>query len=214
MEESGKKNWLYGVIVLLLLALVTETGFLISKWSGKSEEKKKRIPAIQPYPYTAPAATPSRLRPLFDEAWDPFEEMRAMQERVNRIFDEGFGHALRNPGFSAGADFSPAIDLQETKEAYVAKADLPGLEKDKIQVSVSGNVLTLQGERRAESEKEDTEHGFYAGERSYGSFSRTLTLPGLVDESQITADYENGVLTVTLPKLPESEPSKKQVQIT
>ncbi len=215
MENDSQKKWPYILIVLLLLALVIETGVLLSKKSRKPEQP--------PYSseYISPRLHSSRLRPqrqppppaqpasaaLFSQSphapsdWDPFEEMRRMQEEMNRVFDESFGRGARQSGFFNPAvfgtglvdSFSPAMDLQETKDAYIAKADLPGLDKDKIQVNVSENMLTLQGERRVENEKEDTRQGFYSSERSYGSFSRTLPLPGPVDESRITADYKNGV---------------------
>lgn len=234
MEGSGKKSWLYGVIALLLLALVIETGFLILKATARHEEKTRRAPAIQNFSYPAQvsnvtnyqprrASHGTRPSPSFLDEWDPFEEMENMQKQMNRIFDESFGRALRSPmtqgpaaSQSGSLDFpafSPAIDVKETQNAYIAKADLPGLDKDKIDANVSGNVLTISGKRRVESEKEDAQQGFYASERGYGSFSRSVTLPGPVDQSGIIADYKNGVLTVTLPRLKGAESSKRRVAI-
>ena len=233
MENSTKKNWLYGVIVLLLLVLVIETGLLISRRALESPRKERGKPFIQrhsdvssPRLYSSPRRPPKQpfSVPDLSEDWDPFQEIRKMQEEMNRLFDESFGRATRTSGLWGPAagfshafqfpSFSPAIDLEETKDAYTAKVDLPGLEKDKIEVSVSGNVLTIQGERKVETEKEDARQGFYASERSYGSFSRSVTLPGPVDESRIWADYQNGVLTITLPKLKGAESREKKVAIT
>lgn len=230
MENSTKKNWLYGVIALLVLALVIETGFLISKVGARPREKRFDWPSprqpqgqFAPHSWTRQARKPA-MSPTAWGDWDPFEEMRRMQEEMNQIFDEGFGRAMRSPVFSSPAGafsqafqfpaFSPAIDLSETEEAYIAKADLPGLEKEKIQASVSGNVLTIQGERHTGTEKEDAGKGFSSMERSYGSFARSVTLPGPVDEAGVTADYSNGVLTVTLPKLKGAPSSKKSIPVT
>jgi len=235
MEENTRKNLLYGVITLLLLALVIETGFLVSNAVTKSHGKKDRVTSIGYHPYRAmrvpnavnynPQPKPYQSLPSrgLGNDWDPFEEMRDMQEQMNRIFNESFGRALTGSmaqgpasAFQDSSDFdvfTPAIDLQEADNAYIAKADLPGLEKDKIDVNVTGNVLTLSGERRIETQREDAQKGFYASERSYGSFSRSVPLPGPVDESNITADYKNGVLTVTLPKVKEAEAQGKKVAV-
>ncbi|MBU9889794.1 MAG: Hsp20/alpha crystallin family protein, partial [Candidatus Omnitrophica bacterium] len=91
--------------------------------------------------------------------------------------------------------------LEETADAYILRSDLPGLDKDKIGVTVRDNIVTLKGVRETSAESQDEKKGFYSQERSYGSFSRSLNLPGPVDESNISATYKNGVLTVTLPKL-------------
>jgi HSP20 family protein len=231
MENSDRKNWLYGIIAFLLLVLVIETGFLISRAALKSTVEKERRLAAERFPKRAPLAAPAPPRaPAYSLSsgrtqWDPlFEELRRMQEEMNQLLGESYGRMMRTPTFQAPVAsffnpdqfpaFSPAIDLQETEAAYVAKADLPGIDKEKIAVSVSGNVLTLQGERKEETTKEDAQKGFYATERTYGSFSRSISLPGPVDESAITADYKNGVLTVTLPKLKGTSTGPKQVPIT
>ena len=231
MENSQKKNWLYGVITLLLLALFIETWFLISKSSSKIEERPKLpVLARQNPDYVSPRlglgpSTQHRRSSASSSGvgWDLFEEFRRMQEEMNQMFDESFGRATRRTGlFGPAAGFADsfplpslsfAVDLQETKEAYIAKADLPGLDKDKIQVNVSGNILTIQGDRHVETEKENSREGFYASGRNYGSFSRSLTLPGPVEESRVTADYKNGLLIVTLPNLKESESAQKKITV-
>jgi HSP20 family protein len=109
-------------------------------------------------------------------------------------------HLRQMMGQGIISDFSPAIDLQETENAYIVRGDLPGLEKDKINLTVQNGMLTIEGVRQTSSATEDESRGYYAQERSYGSYARTITLPGPVDDSRITADYKDGVLTITLPK--------------
>jgi HSP20 family protein len=211
MEKSDKRNWIYGIIALLLLALVVETGFLISQAGLKPEQPIHSSPKSEYFPSPPPD---------YQGQWDPlFEEIQRFQEELTRSVNEGVGRMMRSPTFQQPmanlfqpgefAAFSPAIDLQETETAYVAKADLPGLEKEKIDVSVSGNVLTISGERKGETRQEDAQQGFYTTERSYGSFSRSISLPGPVDEGGIVADYRDGVLTVTLPKAQGTQATKQ-----
>lgn len=99
--------------------------------------------------------------------------------------------------------------FEEKNSFYILRVDLPGLDKDKINITVRGTLLTVQGVRASESESQDDEQGFYAKESSYGSFSRTLTLPGPVAEGRIDAKYENGVLTITLPKVEGGKTTKR-----
>ncbi len=231
MESSGKRNWIYAIIAFLLLALVVETGYLISQARMKPRGAKERRLTAEHFPASNPKTAPPQTlvssynAPYSGTQWDPFfEELRRMQEEMSRSINEGVGRMMRSPTFQApvasffNADqfpsYSPAIDLQEMENAYIAKADLPGLEKEKIQVSVSGNVLTISGERKEETQKEDAQQGVHTTERTYGTFSRSISLPGPVDEAGIAADYKNGVLTVTLPKLKGAALAPKQVPIS
>jgi HSP20 family protein len=102
--------------------------------------------------------------------------------------------------------WAPAIDLLERDDSLVLKADLPGLTEDDVQLEVRDNVLTISGERR--SDVEDKKNGYYRVERSFGRFSRSLTLPEGVDAEQIAAKFENGVLEVTIPKPEERQPRR------
>jgi HSP20 family protein len=119
--------------------------------------------------------------------WDPFREMAPFfaEERL----------ALE-----------PAFEIKETKEGYLFKADVPGIKEADLDVSITENRLTISGKR--EAEKEDKGDTFYTYERSYGSFSRSFTLPDAVNASAIRADLRDGVLSVVLPKTPESMPKK------
>lgn len=224
VESKEKSNrWLYGVIALLLFLLIAETGFLLFKQFQKPEGEEMR-PAVtrqtyrpltsaydqpSPLPRLRQAPSPSSTTPSGASpdtvGADPFEELDRMHERMNHLFNSlafNFGPSwFQNVADQELYDFAPAIDLQETEKAYIVQGDLPGLVKDKINVTVKDNVLTLQGVREAGSETQDERTGYYAQERSYGSFARSLTLPGPVDEANVKAEYKDGVLTVTLPKV-------------
>jgi len=126
--------------------------------------------------------------------WDPFREMSAMRRVMDRLFDETWTPTIwRERGYTI------PVDLYETDESVVAKAALPGVNPDEVEVSVNDDLLTIKGETKHE-EKEEREH-FLRRELSYGAFSRTLPLPASVDAEKATAEYEGGVLTITLPKL-------------
>jgi HSP20 family protein len=103
-------------------------------------------------------------------------------------------------------EFVPRFDVKETKDAFVIQADLPGVKEQDIEVSQRGNMLTISGKR--EEEQRDEGDQYYALERSYGSFSRSFTLPESADAEHVTAELKGGVLTVTVPKRPEAQPKK------
>ncbi len=132
--------------------------------------------------------------------WDPYQ----MMDRLLRWdpFRDDFG-ALQS--WTAG-EFTPRFDVKETKEAYVLKADLPGLKDEDVEVSLNGNVLTISGKR--EEEHKDEGEQYYAMERSYGSFTRSFSLPNGADGEHVSADLKNGVLTVHIPLRPEAQPKK------
>ena len=106
--------------------------------------------------------------------------------------------------------WKPRMDVKETKDAYELMADLPGLSKKDINISLNDDVLTVKGERKSEEKKE--EEGRYYAERNFGSFSRSFKLPNKVDSEKIKAEYKNGVLRLTLPKAEEAKPHEIAVQ--
>jgi HSP20 family protein len=112
-------------------------------------------------------------------------------------------------GWLTGA-VTPALDMSETDTAIDVRMDLPGITAKDIDIQVNGNLLTVSGERK--EEKEEKGKTFHRVERSYGSFSRTVTLPGAVNESEVAAEYKDGVLTITLPKTEESKAHKIKVK--
>ena len=126
--------------------------------------------------------------------WEPFRELTQFQERMNRLFEEfwGNGSELERPVGS----WAPAVDIYEDNDQLVLRADLPGVEQKDISLDVSGNRLTLKGERRLDRETKDD--NYHRLERTYGSFVRSFYLPNVVDVDRIRATYKNGVLEVVL----------------
>ena len=134
--------------------------------------------------------------------WEPAREVDTLQSEVNRVFDAFFG----NGSGSRARRWVPAMDLVETEGDLVLRADLPGLGKDDVEIEVKDGVLTVSGERKAEHEEKS--EGFYRVERAFGRFSRSLTIPEGVDAEAITADFNEGVLEVRIPKPAERQPHR------
>jgi len=124
----------------------------------------------------------------------PMNEMVTLREAMDRLFDDAFTRPL---GLSNLADM-PAIDLYQTEDKVVVKAGLPGLKPEDVQVTVTANTLSLRGEFKEEKEEKDAT--YHLREQHYGSFERSVTLPTDVETDKATADFENGILTITLPK--------------
>ncbi|MBD3426840.1 MAG: Hsp20 family protein [Candidatus Omnitrophica bacterium] len=147
-------------------------------------------------------------RPKTD-VWQPFREMENLQSEMNRLFDLTLGRwPARSTGLMEGA-WSPTVDVFESKENVLVKADIPGMKKEDIDISVRGDVLTIKGEKKEETETKDRDH--VKTERFYGSFNRGIALPSEVDESKVKAVYKDGVLEIVLPKKEEQKP--KQISI-
>ena len=143
--------------------------------------------------------------------WEPFCNLGSLRGRMDRLLDEISGHGWpTEEGLTTL--WNPPVDVYETNDSIVLKADLPDVKKEEVDISVEGNVLTLRGERKRE--KEVKEKDFYRSERSYGAFSRSFTLPGSVDADKIEADFAGGVLKVTLPKREESKPKQIKVKVS
>jgi len=107
---------------------------------------------------------------------------------------------------SPGPEFVPRFDVKEVKDAYIIKADLPGVKEDELDISLNGNLLTISG-KRDEDHREEGE-AYFAMERSHGGFARSFTVPESVDGNSVTADLKTGVLTVRIPKKPEAQPKR------
>ena len=143
--------------------------------------------------------------------WEPFHNLSSIQGRMNRIFDEAFRGqpSGSEDDWALGGTWAPAVDIFEHEGNIVLKAELPGLDPKDVDIRVENNVLSLRGERKFEGEvKRENCHRV---ERAYGTFSRSFTLPNVVDTEKIEADYRDGVLQVTLPQKEEAKP--KQIQI-
>lgn len=163
-----------------------------------------------------PAAQPTR-----SSDWQPFE---ALRNRVDLLFHEFQTGFLQAPSYRSlldiepfwrrdyGFNVTPAIDIVEKDKAFEVTAELPGLDVKNIDLQLSDNVLTIKGEKQEEKEEKAKDH--YVSERRYGSFRRSLQVPGTVDTDKIEAHFKGGVLTVTLPKSPEAQKKQKTIPVT
>ncbi len=142
--------------------------------------------------------------------WTPFSELGRLQSELDKFFDGSFGPVAKSHGEASA--WSPAVDLAEDAEKIVLTADLPGVDQQGLDIQVEKNILTLKGERKLQrSEPAGELHRRY--ERIAGSFSRSFRLPETVDAQKIAAALKDGVLTVTLPKRPETQPHKVKVSV-
>jgi len=141
--------------------------------------------------------------------WRPFREVSRLRREMDRFWDDYFGSGRRGLQ-PLQAEFAPAVDVTETAEAIVVKAEVPGMDAKDINISITGDVLTIKGEKK--SEREEKEENYHIVERSYGSFSRSLALPGAVKVDKIEAKYDKGVLTVTCPKKEEVKPKAIEIK--
>jgi len=140
---------------------------------------------------------------------DPIGELSSIHERMNRLFGEAFGPArAQEEGWIRS--WEPAVDIYETDDAIIVRAEVPGVERDQVHVEVKDGILTLRGERKFE--RDVKEESYHRIERSYGSFQRSFTLPSSVDPDKVRAALKNGVLEVALPKKEQARP--KQVRIS
>ena len=144
--------------------------------------------------------------------WEPVRELHTMQNEMNRLFNTFFDSPTPSNGGSAGVRrWIPAMDVVETEEHFVLRADLPGLSESDVSIELEDNVLTIAGERRSEHEQRG--EGYYRVERAFGSFSRSLTLPEGVDADAIKASFDNGVLEERIPKPEQHKPRKVQISL-
>ncbi len=145
--------------------------------------------------------------------WEPVRELNTIQQEMNRLFNTFFDAPSSNGGGGNGTArrWVPAMDLVETEDHFVLRADLPGLTEADVNIEVQDNVLTLSGERKYEHEAK--KEGFYRLERGTGHFSRSLTLPDGVDPDLIAASFEHGVLEVRIPKPEERKPKRVAIQV-
>src|SRR5256714_14680124 len=140
--------------------------------------------------------------------YDPFRDLRALQDEVNRLFT---GNMARFDGEGiARGSWSPSVDIYENKGQIVLEAELPGMRREDFDLSVENNVMTLRGERHFE--KKDETDNYHRVERAYGSFTRSFTLPNTVTAEGAIAEYTNGVLRVTIPKREETKARRIEIK--
>ena len=207
-----KKNGiLVGVIVVLALG-VGVLGFEVINLKDEVTGFRAMPPWMSPstMPQVRSGAFPKWQR-------EPIYELSRLQNEVNKLFNESLWRGLgrRNPGFLGKTGiFNPEVDIKETPTQYIVKADLPGMEKDQIKIEVKDHTLILSGEKNKEI-KESKGNRFFRKERSFGSFTRIITLPDDARTDSISADYKRGVLTIAIPRAaPNNEnPSGNKVVV-
>ena len=141
--------------------------------------------------------------------FEPFRELMTLQDRMNRLFE---GSRANDEDWALGGSWAPAVDIYEKDGNIVLKAELPGVDPKDVDIRVENNLLTLRGERKFDNEVQ-REH-YHRVERSYGSFTRSFSLPNVVDTGNIKAEFKEGVLRVTLPKREEARPKQIQINVT
>ena len=140
--------------------------------------------------------------------YDPFRDLRTLQEEVNRLFTGSMPRSFDDEGIARGA-WSPSVDIFENKDQIVLEAELPGMKREDFDLSIENNVITLRGQRQFE--KKDESDNYHRVERAYGTFTRSFTLPNTVTGEGANAEYKNGVLRVTLPKREETKARRIEV---
>ena len=137
--------------------------------------------------------------------WEPLRELSSLQSEMNRLFNTAFDTPSPASG-NAARRWMPAMDLVESPDHFVLRADLPGMGEDDVQIEFEDGTLTVSGERK--SEHEEREEGFHRVERAFGAFSRSLTLPKGIDADAVTASFDRGVLEIRVPKPEQRKPRK------
>ena len=146
--------------------------------------------------------------------WEPFRDLLGLQERMNRMFDESYRGARATGNadeWALGGSWAPAVDIYEQDGNIVMKAELPGVDPKTVDIRLENNTLTLRGERKLDTQV--NQDSYHRVERSYGAFSRSFTLPTVVDQGSIKAEYRDGVLKLTLPKREEAKPRQIQINL-
>jgi HSP20 family protein len=143
--------------------------------------------------------------------WEPVRELAGLQERMNRLFNDSFSSVTSQESLAAGS-FVPPVDVYEDEQGIRLKMEVPGIDEKDIDIRLENNLLTVRGERKLE--KETKEENYHRIERSYGSFTRSFSLPNTVNPEEVKAGYAKGVLTIQLGKRAEARPKQIKVDIT
>jgi HSP20 family protein len=141
--------------------------------------------------------------------YDPFRDLKTLQDEVNRLFSTNFSRGFGDEGIARGA-WTPNVDIFENKDELVLEAELPGMNREDFELTIENNVLTLRGERRFE--KKDEADNYHRVERAYGAFTRSFTLPQSVSGEGAAAEYKNGVLRVVLRKREEVKARRIEIK--
>ncbi len=144
--------------------------------------------------------------------WEPAAELNTIQTEMNRLFNSFFDQPASGDRGGGLRRWIPAMDLVETTDHYVLRADLPGLSDEDVNIQLQDSVLTVSGERKAENERQ--QEGYYRLERASGAFSRSLTLPEGVDPDGVKAKFDRGVLEITIPKPEQKKPRQVRISVS
>jgi HSP20 family protein len=142
--------------------------------------------------------------------WNPSRDFSALQDRLNRAFRDSYATDGREEALNTSS-FAPAVDVYEDEHSVTLKVEVPGIDEKDLDIQIENNTLTVHGERKFE--KDEKEENFRRVESSYGSFTRTFTLPTTVDAENVTANYDKGVLKIALPKKAEAKPKQIKVSV-
>ncbi len=143
--------------------------------------------------------------------WDPFRELEEVSDRLNRMFARPATRSSNGKETMIVADWAPSVDISETESEYQIKAEIPDVKKEDVKVTLEDGVLTIQGERK--HEKEEKGKKYHRIERSYGSFVRTFSLPDVIDDDKVKAEFKDGVLNLHLPKSEKAKPKAIDVKV-
>jgi len=141
--------------------------------------------------------------------WEPLRELNSLQSEMNRLFNTAFDTPPSGAAGTVMRRWMPAMDLVESGDHFVLRADLPGMSEDDVSIEFEDGTLTVSGERKAEHESQD--EGFHRVERSFGAFSRSLTLPKGIDADAVTASFDRGVLEIRIPKPEQKKPRRIEI---
>ncbi|MHB9057266.1 MAG: Hsp20/alpha crystallin family protein [Bacillota bacterium] len=143
--------------------------------------------------------------------WEPFRDLATFRDDINRVWSDALSH-WPNQGFWRGSGWAPAVDVHETQDDVVVTAEVPGINREDIDISVSGDTVTISGRTAAENAEEDKNHHYHRRERYWGEFTRTVQLPAGVDATKSKAVFRNGLLTVTMAKSEQSKTKKIPIE--
>jgi len=143
--------------------------------------------------------------------WDPFRELEEVSDRLNRMFARPTVSRTNGKETMIVSDWTPSVDISETEGEYQIKAEIPDVRKEDVKVTLEDGVLTIQGERK--QEKEEKGKKFHRIERSYGSFVRSFSLPDVIEEEKVKAEFKDGVLNLHLPKSEKAKPKAIEVKV-
>lgn len=142
--------------------------------------------------------------------WNPMREMMSLRDEMDRLIDQTFSGGSLGP-WQSSTNWGLALDVAENDDAFIVTASIPGMKPDDLDITITDNVLTIKGEYKADKTIEEEQ--YHIRERRYGSFGRSITLPVAVNADEVDANYENGVLTLTVPKAEEVKPRRITVKV-